>query len=58
MWLAIKSVISLVISLLLTVFPNSALLGSFDILQFATKEDDCLLNASIVSDILIVCVIG
>ena len=51
MWFAIKSVISVIVSLLLGVFPNSAFLQGFDALQLATKEDDCLLNAAIVSDI-------
>lgn len=51
MWLVIKTVISLIVSLLLTIFPNSAFLGAFDILELATERDDCRLNASIVSDI-------
>ena len=51
MWLAIKSVISLVVSLLLTVFPNSAILNGLDILELAEQKEGCLLNASIVSDV-------
>ena len=51
MWLIIKSAITLVVSLLLTVFPNSELLKGMDIFEFATEREECLLNASIVSDV-------
>lgn len=51
MWLAIKSIISLIVSLMLTVFPSSEFLKSLDILELATEREDCLLNASIVSDV-------
>ena len=46
-----KSVISLVVSALLTLFPGSAFLEGFDALQLAEKNDNCLLNAAIMSDI-------
>ena len=51
MWLAIKSLIALIVSALLTVFPGNAFLESFDALQLAEKNDNCLLNAAIMSDI-------
>ena len=40
MWLIIKSAISLVVSFMLTIFPNSQLLKSADVLQFKTQEED------------------
>lgn len=51
MWLAIKRIIALIVSLLTTVFPSSEFLAGFDALELATKADDCRLNASIVSDV-------
>lgn len=51
MWYVIKQVISLIVSALLTFFPSSEFLKSFEILEFATQRDECLLNASIMSDI-------
>ena len=51
MWFAIKSVISLIVSALLTVFPGNAFLESFDVIQFTEKNDGCLMNAAILSDI-------
>lgn len=51
MWLAVKQIIALIVSLLTTVFPSSEFLAGFDALELATKEDSCRLNASIVSDV-------
>ena len=51
MWFVIKSVISLIVSALLTVFPGNAFLESFDVIQFTEKNDGCLMNAAIMSDI-------
>lgn len=51
MWYVIKSAISAFVALLLMVFPNSEILKSLDILEFTTQEENCLLNASIVSDV-------
>ncbi|MBQ3007440.1 MAG: metallophosphoesterase [Clostridia bacterium] len=51
MWLAVKQIIALIVSLLTTVFPSSEFLAGFEALELATKEDNCRLNASIVSDI-------
>ncbi len=51
MWLAVKQIIALVVSLLTTVFPSSEFLAGFDALELATKEENCRLNASIVSDV-------
>lgn len=51
MWLAIKSVITLIVSAMLVVFPNSELLKALDILELAEQKDACRLNASIISDV-------
>lgn len=51
MWLAVKQIIALIVSLLTTVFPSSEFLAGFEALELATKEENCRLNASIVSDI-------
>lgn len=51
MWLVIKSVISLLVSLMMTVFPNSEILKSLDILELAVQKENCLLNASLISDV-------
>ena len=51
MWLAIKQIIALIVSLLTTIFPSSEFLAGFEALELATKADDCRLNAAIVSDI-------
>ena len=51
MWFAIKSLISLMVSALLTVFPNSEILNGLDFLELAEQREGCKLNASIVSDI-------
>lgn len=51
MWLLIKQAIALIVSALLTVFPSSEFLKSFDALELATERENCLLNASIMSDI-------
>ena len=51
MWLTIKTIITVFVSLLLTVFPNSELLKSMDILELATEKENCRLNAALVSDI-------
>ena len=51
MWLAVKQIIALIVSLLTTVFPSSEFLAGFEALELATKEDNCRLNASIVSDV-------
>ncbi len=51
MWFVVKSVITLLVSALLTVFPNSELLKGLDILELAEQREGCQLNAAIVSDI-------
>ena len=51
MWLTIKTIITVFVSLLLTVFPNSELLKGMDILELATEKENCRLNAAIVSDV-------
>ena len=51
MWLTIKTIITVFVSLLLTVFPNSELLKGMDILELATEKENCRLNAALVSDI-------
>lgn len=51
MWFAIKQLISLLVTALLTVFPNSELLNGMDILELAEQREGCQLNAAIVSDI-------
>lgn len=51
MWLVIKTVISALVALMLTVFPNSEILKALDILDLATERENCLLNAALVSDI-------
>ncbi len=51
MWFALKSLISILVSFLLTIFPGSAFLEGFDALELAEKKDDCRLNAAILSDI-------
>lgn len=50
MWLTIKTIITLFVSLMLTVFPNSELLKGMDILELATQRDNCRLNAAVISD--------
>ncbi len=51
MWLTVKTIITVLVSLLLTVFPNSELLKGMDILELATEKENCRLNAALVSDI-------
>jgi len=51
MWLVLKTVVSSLVALMLTVFPNSEILKAMDILELATQRENCLLNASIVSDV-------
>lgn len=51
MWFVVKSIITLLVSALLTVFPNSELLKGMDFLELAEQREGCKLNAAIVSDI-------
>ena len=51
MWFAVKQIIALIVSLLMSIFPSSEFLAGFEALELATKSDDCRLNAAIVSDI-------
>ena len=51
MWFLVKKFIAVIVSAFLTLFPNSEFLKSFDALELATQRENCLLNATIVSDI-------